>query len=59
MFLILRGRWAMIFNDDPEVASLVAHILPMVAGFQIFDGIASATNGMLRATGKQVSFPPS
>lgn len=38
-----------------EVVSLVASILPLVALFQVFDGNAAVTAGILRARGKQVS----
>lgn len=54
MFLVFRNSWATLFNDDPDVGKLVAHILPLVAMFQIFDGVAGVTNGILRARGKQV-----
>jgi len=53
LFVLLRNRWAYIFNDDPEVVELVASILPLVALFQIFDGMAGCTSGILRARGKQ------
>ncbi|KZT39453.1 MATE efflux family protein [Sistotremastrum suecicum HHB10207 ss-3] len=55
MFLIFRNSWAHIFNDDPEVVALVAHILPWVALFQVFDGLATCTGGILRARGKQMT----
>ncbi|KAG6899947.1 hypothetical protein C0993_005070 [Termitomyces sp. T159_Od127] len=51
-----RNKWAYLFNDDPEVVSLVASILPLVALFQVFDGNAAVTDGILRARGKQVRF---
>ena len=35
------------------VVSLVASILPLVALFQVFDGLAGVTGGILRAAGKQ------
>jgi MATE family multidrug resistance protein len=38
-----------------EVVTLVASILPLVAMYQVFDGIAAVTSGILRARGKQVS----
>ena len=51
-----------MFNDDPQVVALVASILPLVALFQVFDGISAVTGGILRAQGRQVkqlpSFPP-
>lgn len=39
---------------NAEVVELVASILPLVALFQVFDGVASVTGGILRAEGKQV-----
>ncbi|KAG1735591.1 mate-domain-containing protein [Suillus paluster] len=54
MFISFRRSWAHIVNDDPEVATLVASILPLVAIFQIFDGITAVSGGILRAQGKQV-----
>ena len=44
-----------MFNNDPQVVALVASILPLVALFQVFDGISAVTGGILRAQGKQVS----
>jgi Na+-driven multidrug efflux pump len=41
-----------------EVVSLVASILPIVALFQVFDGAAAVTAGILRARGKQASISP-
>ena len=37
-----------------EVVTLVASILPLVSLFQVFDGNAAVTAGILRARGKQV-----
>lgn len=36
-----------------DVAEMVASILPLVALFQVFDGNAGITGGVLRARGKQ------
>ncbi|KAG1836277.1 mate-domain-containing protein [Suillus subalutaceus] len=55
MFISFRQSWAYIVNDDPEVVTLVASVLPVVAMYQVFDGIAAVTSGVLRAQGKQVS----
>lgn len=38
-----------------EVVVLTAAILPLVALFQVFDGTAAVTGGILRARGKQVN----
>ena len=54
MFIVFRHGWGHLFNNDPEVVSLVAQILPLVALFQVFDGLAATTGGILRARGRQV-----
>ncbi|KAF8558231.1 MATE efflux family protein [Imleria badia] len=53
IFLVFRHKWGYIFNDDPEVVSLVASILPLVALYQVFDGTAAIAGGILRARAKQ------
>ncbi|KAI0819458.1 MATE efflux family protein [Trametes gibbosa] len=53
MFLVFRNSWAHLFNDDEAVVALVAAILPLVALFQVFDGLGAITSGILRAIGKQ------
>lgn len=40
-------------NLNPGVVKLVASILPLVALFQVVDGISAITAGVLRAQGKQ------
>ncbi|KAI5118900.1 hypothetical protein M0805_002816 [Coniferiporia weirii] len=53
MFFTFRKSWGYLFNDDPEVVSLVATILPLVALFQIGDCLCGCTGGILRARGRQ------
>jgi len=53
MLLIFRQSWAHMFNNDPEVVTLVASIIPFVALFQVFDATSAVTNGVLRARGRQ------
>jgi len=55
MFVIFRERWSYLFNGDPKVASLVASVLPLVALFQVFDGLSGTTGGILRARGRQTT----
>ncbi|KAG8752519.1 hypothetical protein FRC12_011911 [Ceratobasidium sp. 428] len=50
---VFRKRWGYLFNDDKEVITLVSGIMPLVAMFQIVDGINAVTGGALRARGKQ------
>jgi len=52
-YWIWRNQWAYLFTDDADVVSIVANILPIIALFQIFDGNAAITGGVLRARGKQ------
>ncbi|KAG9123094.1 hypothetical protein FRC07_000239 [Ceratobasidium sp. 392] len=51
IFLIFRHNWARLFNNDNEVVSLVASVLPLVALFQIVEGVTCVTDGVLRARG--------
>ncbi|KAL6308843.1 mate-domain-containing protein [Sparassis latifolia] len=53
MFLVFRHSWAYLFNDDPEVVALVASLLPLLALFQVVDGLGGVTSGILRARGMQ------
>jgi Na+-driven multidrug efflux pump len=53
VFWIWRSKWAYLFNNDEGVAMMVAAILPLAALFQVFDGNAGITGGILRARGKQ------
>ncbi|KAK0489073.1 MATE efflux family protein [Armillaria novae-zelandiae] len=55
MFLVFRNSWGYLFNDDPAVITQTAAILPVVAVFQVFDGGAAVSGGVLRARGKQVT----
>ncbi|KAG8988006.1 hypothetical protein FRB90_003017 [Tulasnella sp. 427] len=53
VFLIFRKSWGYLFNGDVEVVNLVARVLPLVALFQILDGLGSMTGSILRITGMQ------
>ncbi|KAJ3829600.1 multidrug/Oligosaccharidyl-lipid/Polysaccharide flippase [Lentinula raphanica] len=54
VLLAVRNSFAYLFNNDPEVVSLVASVIPILAAFQIFDATAGITSGILRARSKQV-----
>ena len=45
-----------IISDAVEVLHLVSSVLPLVALFQVFDGLSAVTAGVLRAQGRQASF---
>jgi len=55
MFLVFKDHWGKLFNDDPEVIRLVSSILPLVALFQLMDGLAAVVAGILRAQGRQAT----
>ncbi len=55
LFLIFRRQWGWLFSSDIEVITLVEHILPLLAFFQVADGICGIAGGVLRGTGRQAA----
>ncbi|SJX62137.1 uncharacterized protein SRS1_12986 [Sporisorium reilianum f. sp. reilianum] len=55
LFLIFRRQWGWLFSSDLEVISLVEYILPLLAFFQVADGICGIAGGVLRGTGRQAA----
>ncbi|KAG0046851.1 hypothetical protein BGZ83_007980 [Gryganskiella cystojenkinii] len=53
MLILFKGRWGRLFSEDQDVVSTVAMVLPLVAVFQISDGIAGVGGGVLRGVGLQ------
>ncbi|KAF8980195.1 hypothetical protein BGZ46_004536 [Entomortierella lignicola] len=53
MLLIFKERWGRLFSEDVEVIATVAMVLPLVALFQISDGLAGVGGGVLRGVGLQ------
>jgi Na+-driven multidrug efflux pump len=53
IFLIFKDKWAYLFNSDPAVVQMTAYVMPLVALFQVFDGLGVVTGGILRAKGQQ------
>ncbi|ELU44308.1 multidrug/Oligosaccharidyl-lipid/Polysaccharide flippase [Rhizoctonia solani AG-1 IA] len=51
IFMTFRTNWGYLFNNDENVASLVASVLPLVALFQVVDGATAVSDGVLRARG--------
>ncbi|KAJ1302166.1 hypothetical protein OPQ81_000994 [Rhizoctonia solani] len=51
-YMTFRKNWGYMFNDDQEVVSLVAHVLPFLALSQLFDCGTTIMDGVLRARGK-------
>ena len=56
VLIVLMGskdHFAKIFNNDVDVVTLTAEILPLVALFQIADGLNGSCGGSLRGMGRQ------
>jgi len=45
---LFRQRIGPLFVDDLDVTMEVAKVAPICAGYQIFDGIAGTSSGVLR-----------
>ncbi|KXN84930.1 hypothetical protein AN958_11913 [Leucoagaricus sp. SymC.cos] len=42
-----------VFTDDEDVVMLVSKVMPLVASFQVADGLAGSCGGVLRGQGRQ------
>lgn len=42
-----------LFTEDAAVVALVARVMPLVASFQVADGLAGSCGGVLRGMGRQ------
>lgn len=49
----LRYQLPRLFTNDEEVIALVAKTMPILAGMQVFDGLATVSHGLLRGMGRQ------
>jgi multidrug resistance protein, MATE family len=49
----LRYQIPRLFTSDSEVIELVAHVTPLCAVMQVFDGLAAVSHGLLRGIGRQ------
>ncbi|CAO1633089.1 unnamed protein product [Sympodiomycopsis kandeliae] len=53
LVMIFRRPIATLFSEDAEVIDLLTQTLPLLALFQIWDGVAGVAGGILRGTGRQ------
>ncbi|KAF8518905.1 MATE efflux family protein [Gautieria morchelliformis] len=53
VLLIVRNHFGHLFSEDTDVIQLVAKIMPLVASFQVADGLANSCGGVLRGQGRQ------
>jgi len=47
----VRKQFARLYTSDPEIISLVVHVMPLTAAFQLFDSVACLGSGLLRGQG--------
>jgi len=53
VMLAARNSFGYIYSDDEDVVKLVSKVMPLVASFQIADGLANSCGGILRGQGRQ------
>ncbi|KAF8060833.1 multi antimicrobial extrusion protein [Lyophyllum atratum] len=53
LMLWFNDVYGFLFSDDVDVVNLVAAVMPLVASFQIVDGLANSCGGVLRGQGRQ------
>ncbi|KAG6902011.1 hypothetical protein C0995_005659 [Termitomyces sp. Mi166 len=53
LLLCLKDVYGHLFSHDAIVVKLVASVMPLVASFQIADGLANSCGGVLRGQGRQ------
>lgn len=53
IMLATKDVFGVLFSSDPAVIHLVARVMPLVASFQISDGLANSCGGVLRGQGRQ------
>ncbi|KAN0088205.1 MatE domain containing protein [Tylopilus felleus] len=53
ILLATRNQFGYLYSDDENVVRAVSSVMPLVASFQIADGLANACGGVLRGQGRQ------
>ncbi|KAF9038689.1 MATE efflux family protein [Panaeolus papilionaceus] len=48
-----KNVYGFLFSDDLDVVQLVSKVMPLVASFQVADGLAGSCGGVLRGQGRQ------
>ncbi|CEI93196.1 hypothetical protein RMCBS344292_07435 [Rhizopus microsporus] len=52
-FLVVRHHFGYLFTSDEDVVALVAKTMPLLALFQIADGVSGVCGGVIRGMGRQ------
>ncbi|KAI0357338.1 MOP flippase [Trametes cingulata] len=53
VLLATKDVFGYLYSDDEDVVVLVSKVMPLVASFQIADGLAGSCGGVLRGQGRQ------
>ncbi|KAF8888113.1 MOP flippase [Infundibulicybe gibba] len=53
IMILIKDVYGYMFSDDEEVVMLVSKVMPLVASFQVADGLAGSCGGVLRGQGRQ------
>ncbi|VDC05078.1 unnamed protein product [Peniophora sp. CBMAI 1063] len=53
LLLATKNVFPYMFTDNGQVAQLVSQVMPLLASFQIADGLAGSCGGVLRGQGRQ------
>lgn len=53
VLLATKDVFGVLFSSDPAVIHLVSRVMPLVASFQVADGLANSCGGVLRGQGRQ------
>ncbi|KAJ3475137.1 hypothetical protein NLI96_g12039 [Meripilus lineatus] len=53
IMMMTKDIFGYLFSDDVDTVRLVSRVMPLVASFQIADGLAGSCGGVLRGQGRQ------
>ncbi|KAJ7708710.1 MOP flippase [Mycena rosella] len=53
IMMATKDVYGYLFSDDINVVKLVSEVMPLVASFQVADGLAGSCGGVLRGQGRQ------
>ncbi|KAI9464659.1 MATE efflux family protein [Boletus coccyginus] len=51
--VLILQQFGYLYSDDEDVVRVVSQVMPLVASFQIADGLANSCGGVLRGQGRQ------
>ena len=58
MCCVRSKHWGNVFSNDPQLSSLIAQTLIVLAFYIVFDGLSAVLGGAIRGAGKQLLASP-